>query len=423
MARVFPKTGVPAEDLLAKMDAVRESDPKWREGRMISSVYFVSDELMDLTREAYGSFILENALYSGEHARRRKVGFATLTMFEEEVIAMALEILNGPEGAGGNTTSGGTESIMLAVKAARDWAREHRRVPGTPELVVPRTAHPAFNKAAAYMDLEVKRVPQGPDYRADVAAMDAAVSDNTILMAGSAPAYPFGVIDPITELAEVAKNRGVWFHVDACVGGYQANFARKLGYPVPVYDLGVDGVWSISADLHKYGFTAKGMSTILYREAALKDFATFTFDDWPYGTCSTPTVGGSRTGGAQAAAWAVMKYLGEKGYLDAVRTIMETRARLMDGVEDIDGLTVRGKPHIGLMSIGSDEYDVHAVADAMLARGWITGRGKEPNSIHLTLSPVHAAIHNSFLSDLASAAAAVRSGQFTGSGEGAVYVG
>ena len=313
MSNVFPKAGLPREDLLATMAKVREDDPKWREGRMISPVYFVSDELMDLTREAYGAFILENALYSGEHARRRKVGFATLTMFEEEVIAMALEILNAPPGAGGNTTSGGTESIILAVKAARDWAREHRRVPGTPELVIPRTAHPAFNKAAAYMDLCVNRIPQGPDFRGDVAAMDAAVTENTILMVGSAPCYPFGVIDPITELAAVAKNHGVWLHVDACVGGYQANFARQLGYPVPAHDLGVDGVWSISADLHKYGFTAKGLSTVLYRDAALKDFATFTFDDWPYGTYSTPTVGGSRTDGAQAAAWAVMKYLGEDG--------------------------------------------------------------------------------------------------------------
>jgi glutamate/tyrosine decarboxylase-like PLP-dependent enzyme len=267
---------------------------------------------MDLAREAYGAFLIENALYSGQEALRRGVGFATLTMFEEEIIAMALEILSAPSGAVGNTTSGGTESIILAVKAARDWAREHRRVPGTPELVVPRTAHPAFNKAADFMDLTVKRVPQGPDYRADVAAKDAAISENTILMVGSAPCYPFGVIDPITELAAVAKNRGIWLHVDACVGGYQANFARKLGYPVPAFDLGVDGVWSLSADLHKYGFVAKGISTIFYREAALKDFATFKFDDWTYGAYSTATMGGSRSGGTQAAAWAVMKNLGEE---------------------------------------------------------------------------------------------------------------
>jgi glutamate/tyrosine decarboxylase-like PLP-dependent enzyme len=423
MTRVFPEKGIPWADLKAEVLEVQKDDPKWREGRMLMSCYFVDDALMDMTREAYGMFLLENALYSGAQAKARKVGFATITQFEDEIIKMALEILQGPEGAAGNTTTGGTESILCAVKAAVEYAKAECDIPGTPRLLLPFTAHPAFNKAAWMMGLEVTRVPVKADGRADVAAMRAMVDENTILMVGSAPCYPFGVIDPIRDLTEIAAEHGVWFHVDACVGGYQAPFVRKLGYPVPEFEFNIPGVWSMSADLHKNGFAAKGCSTILYRDAALKDYATFRFEDWPYGSYTTATVVGSRTGGALAAAWAVMKYLGEDGYLDAVGTIMEIKNQIVGAADAIDGIYVPCDPDVGLITMRSDEYDIHAVADAMLERGWLMGRGREPRSIHVAVHPIHAKAMNGFLSDLSGAAEAVRSGAFAGSGQEAIYAG
>ena len=420
---VFPEKGVAWPELEREMREVRKDDIKWRDGRMTMSIYFVNDELLELTRQAHGMFILENALFSGELAKRRGAGFASITKFESEVLAMALEILNGPEGAAGTLTSGGTESILLAVLGAREWARANRPEAKRPTLVLPRTAHPSFNKAAHLMGLAVTRVPQGIDFRADVAEMERAIDSDTILVAGSAPCYPFGVIDPIEELAELAKRRGVWFHVDACVGGFLAPFVRKLGHPVPEFDLGVPGVWSISADLHKYGFAAKGASVVLFRDAALKQYATFSFDDWPYGSYSTATIGGSRTGGAAAAAWAVMRNLGEEGYLEAARTIMTVRGRILDGIAAIGGLAVRGAPHVGLVSFGSDEFDINAVADRMKARGWASGRGKEPPSMHLTITPIHAESVERYLADLALSVCEVREGRAAAEGIEAVYAG
>ena len=418
---VFPREGVPWDELERVMDEVRAGDMAWREGRMIMSCYFVDDDLMAVQRSAYGKFLLENALFMGEQAEKRGVGFATITKFDAEVLAMALEIMNGAEGAGGITTSGGTESILLAALAAREWAQARRPAVDKPRLLVPRTAHPAFNKAAHLMGFAITRVPQGADYRADTAAMAEALDDDVILMVGSAPCYPFGVVDPIAELAELAASRDVWFHVDACVGGFTAPFVRKLGYPVPDFDFSIPGVWSISADLHKYGFTAKGASVLLLREAGLKEYATFRFEDWPYGSYTTATVGGSRTGGALAAAWAVMRNLGEEGYLAAARRIMDTRQRVLDTVADIDGLAVHGTPHIGIVSFGSEEFDIYAVADGMKAHGWAMGRGKEPASMHVTLTPIHAESIDDLLADLRATVMDVRAGRVVSSAAEAVY--
>ena len=420
---VFPEKGVPWLELEREMSELAKGDTPWRDGVMTMSCYFVSDELLATTRAAHSAFLFENALYSGEHAKKRGVGFASLTRFESDVLAMALEILGGGERASGTITSGGTESLLLTVLAAREWARAHRPEIKKPTLVVPRTAHPAFNKAAHYMDLKVVRVPPGPDFRADVAAMERAVDDDTILVVGSAPCYPFGVIDPIEELAGVASRRGIWFHVDACVGGFLAPFVKELGYPVPKFDLSVEGVWSLSADLHKYGYAAKGASVILYRDLELKRFSTFTFDEWPYGAYSTPTVSGSRTGGTLAAAWAVMQSLGESGYLAAARTIMELRERVLGAIDAVDGLEVHGAPHVGIVSFGSRAFDIYAVADGLKSRGWATGRGKDPASIHLTLTPLYTRSIDRFLADLSLAVEDARSGRTKAEGAKAIYAG
>ena len=423
MAPTLPRNGVSWRTLRRRMKEARENDIRWREGRMTMSCYVVSDALLQVQKEAYGMFLVENAMYSGEFAKRRKVGFLSLSKFEEEVVGMAIGILGGGERGAGTLTTGGTESIFLAVKAAREWAREKFPESRMPELVVPRSAHPAFNKAADYMGLRVRRVPLRSDFRADVKRMADAVSKDTVMIVGSAPSYPHGVIDPIVELGGVAEERGLWFHVDACVGGFLAPFVRKLGYSIPDFDFSVRGVSSISTDLHKYGYAAKGASVILFRDGALRKYSEFRFDEWPHGSYSTMTLCGSRTGGAIAAAWAVMNSLGESGYLKAAETIMGLKQRIANGVCNIDGLVVRGDPELGIMTIGSDQLDMGAVADGMSERGWAISRGKEPPSIHLTLNPVHKPVVEVFLSDLAAVAEEVRQGRLRSRGIEAVYVG
>lgn len=247
------------------------------------------------------------------------------------------------------------------------------------------------------------RVPVDDAFRADVEAMRAAITPNTILLVGSAPSYPHGVMDPIPELAAVAREHDLLFHVDACLGGFFLPFARRLGYPVPDFDFTVDGVTSISADLHKFGYTTKGASVILYRNRELRRHQFFVYTDWSGGVYASPTMAGSRPGGTIAAAWAVMHYLGEEGYLRLAKQVMETTARLRAGIEGLDGLQILGDPVMGVLAIGSDALNVYEVADELTLRGWHLERQQFPPSLHLTVSPAHAAVADRFLDDLAAA--------------------
>ena len=256
------------------------------------------------------------------------------------------------------------------------------------------------------MGLRVARVPVCADFRADVAAMAAACGPDTVMLVGSAPAYPHGVVDPIPQLGELAARRGLWLHVDACVGGFIAPFAKALGVAIPDFDFAVPGVTSITADLHKYGYTAKGASTVLYRDEAAFSYQKFEFSDWPRGLYATQTLVGTRAGGAIAAAWAVMNYLGHEGYRDRTSRILAVRARLEAGVRQL-GLEVWGAPQLSILSYGSRKLDIFAVAERMTERGWFVGRLVEPPGIHLMLNLTHEPAVDAYLADLAAAVSTV----------------
>ncbi len=417
----FPKHGRPWPEVRQRMQAKRGQDVKWQEGRMLTSSYVIDDAHVAMLREATGDFLVENAIYAGEFAKKPGTGFTSLVDFRDELLKMVLELFNAPEGAGGTLTSGGTESILLAVLGAREWAKRNKTHITKPRLLLARTAHPAFDKAAFYYGLDVTRIPEGRDFRADVRAMEAALTDDVVLMAGGAPCYPFGVIDPLRELSEVAAKRDIWFHVDACVGGYLAPFVKALGYPVPDFDLSIPGVWSMSADLHKYGFAPKNISSVLYRDATLRSYSTFAFDGWPAGSYVTAGTGGSRTGGPIAAAWALFHVMGEEGYLKAARTIMDTREKLFDGLRRIGGFTVQGQPHLGLVRYGSDVFDITAVADGLDERSWSTGRGLDPDAIINLINPINSKSIDQYITDLGEVTTAVRAGKLTRGATQAVY--
>jgi glutamate/tyrosine decarboxylase-like PLP-dependent enzyme len=392
MRNVLPEQGRSWPQLCEEMQSLRGRDVDWRAGRASVYVFHSGDDALQVAHDAYGAFISENALGPG--------AFPSLKRMEAEVVDIGLELQHAPATAAGSMTSGGTESILLALKTCRDWSRRNRPVRGVPRVVVPRTAHPAFDKAAHYLGMQIFRVPvTNAAFVADPAAMTAAIDDDTVMLVGSAPCFPFGVTDPIEELGQIALARDLWLHVDACVGGYVAPFVRMLGEPVPDYDFSVPGVTSLSADLHKYGYAAKGASTIFYRDKALKEFQGFHFDDWPSGHMYTPTLAGTRPGGAIAAAWAVLNYLGVAGYRERARAIVDTRRRVADGVREM-GLRVLGDPKLSLIAFGAEDLDILAVGDALFRAGWVSSRTNAPPGIHLMISPEHAKSIDEYLAVL-----------------------
>jgi glutamate/tyrosine decarboxylase-like PLP-dependent enzyme len=393
----LPSRSEPAEEVLSRMRAIQEHDARWREGKTWSLVFHAGDEVTDLLKEAYTTFFSENGL--------NPMAFPSLRRFEAEVVAMTAGLLGGNQEVAGNMTSGGTESILMAVKSAREWGKANRPDITVPEMILPATAHPAFDKAAHYFNVKAVHVPVQEEFRADLDASQAAVTPNTILVVGSAPSYPQGVIDPIVGLAAIAQEHNLLFHVDACVGGFMLPFVRRLGYAVPDFDLAVPGVTSISVDLHKYAYAAKGASVILYKTRDLRRHQFFVHTDWSGGIYASPTMAGTRPGGTIAAAWAIMNHLGEEGYLSITETVMDTVAKLRDGIGRIDGVEILGDPAMSILAIGSEQLNVYEIGDELTLRGWHMDRQQFPPSLHLTVTHAHAQVADQFLEDLKEAVA------------------
>jgi glutamate/tyrosine decarboxylase-like PLP-dependent enzyme len=402
MNKSLPKTGYGRQELMQMISEARKHDVDWRGGRLFGIVYFLNEELLRLSSDVYATFLSESP--------SKPQYWPSFKRFEEEVVSMVLELFHGGPTAAGTMTSGGTESIFLAVKAARDWMRANRPGIRSPEIVLPRSAHPAFDKSADYLGLKIIRVPVGDDCRADVAAMADAITDNTVMIAGSAPGYPHGVIDPIQDLSEIADERDLWLHVDAC-HGLIAPFVKELGFTIPEFDFVLPHVRTISTDLHKWGHAPKGSSIILYRDIKYQEYQGFDFNNWQAGRYRSQTFAGTRPGGSIAAAWAVMNYLGWSGFRDIAQTVMDVKKVLTQGIKRIDGLQVFGDPELGIITFGSEEIDIFAVADAMNDRKWFIARTAEPPGIHLVVSPTNAKIIKDFLDDLAETVANVRAGK------------
>jgi glutamate/tyrosine decarboxylase-like PLP-dependent enzyme len=394
----LPEKGIPKAELLARMRERKRADADWRGGRTFSLVYPAGEDVDELLREAAELYLFENAL--------NPFRFPSLRQMEDEVVALAADLLHGGATAGGAMTSGGTESILMAVKTARERARAERGVT-KPELLAPYSAHPAFAKAAHYLGLELRQIPLRDDFRADVAEAAKLITPNTALVVGSAPNYPFGVVDPIPELAALAAERGIAFHTDACLGGFLLPFLEALGEPIPPFDFRVPGVSTISADVHKYGYCIKGASTILHRDKThVNQHQLFLWDRWPGGSYGSFAMAGARPSAPIAAAWAVLHGLGREGYLKLARAVRDTTRKLRAGLDAIPGLRVLGAPAMSVLAFGSDRFDVFAVGDAMDAKGWHLDRQKGPAALHLMVSPEHAKIADAFLADLREAARA-----------------
>jgi len=394
----FPTSGVAREQILAELDDLQASDVDWKSGRAFSLAYHAGEDVLDLATRANAQFLSANGL--------NVEAFSSLRRMQNDVVGMMSDLLHGGREAAGFMTSGGTESILLAVKAARERGRQ--RGITAPEMVLPTSAHAAFEKGAYYFGVRSVRVPVRADYRADVPAMAAAVNANTVLLVASAPQYPQGVIDPIGDVAAIAADAGINCHVDACMGGVTLPMLERLGYPIPPFDFRVPGVTSMSVDLHKYGYTAKGASVILHRNRELRRLQTFTTDNWLGGLYGSSGILGTKSGGPIAAAWAVMRYLGEDGYRRLTRQAREATEALRDGLREIDGVRILAEPDATLVAFTLDEIDPFAVGHALRKRGWIVDQQQPPRSLHCTVNAVHAAVIEPFLDALRASMADAR---------------
>ena len=395
-----------AQEVLAEVSAIGQSDLRWKEGRAFSLAYYAGSEVQAVADQAYAMYGSTNGLNAD--------AFPSLKKFQADVVATVNRWVHGDETSAGFMTSGGTESILLAVKAARERGRREFGIT-QPNVVLPTSAHAAFEKACYYFGLESRRVPVRADWRADVEATRQAIDANTVLIVGSAPQYPQGVVDPIVDLAAIARERNINCHVDACMGGVTLTFLERLGENIPLWDFRVDGVTSISVDLHKYGYTSKGTSVIMHRNRQLRSYQTFVTDNWLGGFYGSSGVLGTKSGGPMASAWAVMNYLGDEGYLRLTESARATTRQLADAIEKIDGLHLRAYPDSTLLSFGAQNFDVFAVADELAKTGWYVDRQAPPDSLHCTVNAVHHQVIEEFIVDLSHAVTKVRDAGSTGS--------
>ena len=331
-------------DPLARLRELQRGDLPVHGGRTLAYVYDSGDPEVDrIGREAVAAYAASNGL--------DPTAFPSLLQMENELVGFACNLLDAPDTAVGTVTSGGTESVLLAVQGARDSRPDVER----PTMVIPSTAHAAFHKAAHYFGVEAVVVPVGPDFRADAAAMAAAMDDSTVLVAASAPSYAHGVVDPVTEIAAAASKAGVRCHVDACIGGWVLPYAPRLGRVVPPWTFAVDGVTSISVDTHKYAYAPKGTSILLHRDPSLRKPQIFASAAWPGYTMLNSTMQSTRSGGPVAGTWAVVQHIGDAGYQRLARDVLDAVYAIKEIVDDVDALSLAAQPDSTLVALVTDE--------------------------------------------------------------------
>lgn len=390
----LPEKGIEHEKILEMMRAMSKQDVHYKEGKTWSLVYHAGEEHTDFLKQAHGLFFETNGL--------NPMAFLSLQQFERDVVRMSASMLHGDENVVGTMSSGGTESIFLAVKTYRDMAKHKRPWILRPNIIVPASAHVAFDKAAEYLGVRLVHAPLNQGFQVDVKAVKHRINHNTILLVGSAPSYPYGVVDPIPELGELALKKGLPLHVDSCLGGFLLPFVERLEYGVPRFDFRVPGVTSMSADVHKYGYAAKGASVILYRNMDYLEHQFFVDVDWPGGVFVSAGLPGTRPGGSIAAAWAAMLAFGDAGYLDMAAQTMETTKMLEKGIESIPELEVLGRPNMSVFAFRSKDRDIniYAVGDLMEARGWHIDRLQNPAALHAMVTMVHKKSAKKYITDL-----------------------
>lgn len=391
----LPIKGIPSEEIIKEALVLHEGlDVDYRKGGLSGAVYHGGDD-----HTAFINRIME--IYQWSNPLHVDV-FGAVRKMEAEVVQMVLRMYNGDArpGACGALTSGGTESIGLAIKSYRDWA--FSRGIKEPSIVAPVTAHPAFDKGCAYYGLRLVKVPVGPSGKVDPAEMIKFLRHDTIAIVGSGPTFPHGTVDPIAALSDIALERGIGLHVDCCLGSFIMPFLEKAGFPGHIVDFRLPGVTSISCDTHKYGFSPKGTSVVMYGSQMLREFQFFSHAEWPGGIYASPGASGSKAGNVIAGTWAAMLSLGEQGYIDSCRAIVSARMRMTSAIQALPFLYVLGEPTASVFGFSSNTIDVYTLSDEMKARGWSLNPLQFPAGIQFSVTLLQSQDHvvDKFIQDI-----------------------
>jgi sphinganine-1-phosphate aldolase len=382
----IPEKGRDQRDIFNELSTMSEEEnAKWKDGRVSGTFYHAGDKHREFLNNVFSLFSHVNVIQADL--------CPSMSKFESEIVSMAASILHAdavknvsPDDAVcGTVTSGGTESIIMAMKVYRDRAYKEKGITA-PEIIKPKTAHPAFDKAGEYFGIKFIDIPvEPPDFRVDPRAVASAINQNTVAIVGSAGNYPYGLIDPMESLSEIALKHDIGLHADGCLGGFILPWIEKLGYDLPVFDFRLPGLTSLSADTHKYGFGLKGTSVVLYRNKQLRQYQFFNVPDFPGGIYVSPSSSGSRSGGLTASTWAAMVYLGEEGYMTAAREMMRVADKIKQGIDDIPELLLIGEPTF-VISFRSEEIDVFHVNDFMKTKGWRFNVLQLPPALHFCVT-------------------------------------
>ncbi|EKX36578.1 hypothetical protein GUITHDRAFT_97529 [Guillardia theta CCMP2712] len=410
---------MPKDKVIKLLKDISGKETKWRDGMISGTVYHGGDDTTQVISAAFSEFAVSNPLHPDV--------FPSIRKMEAEIVQMCCEIFRGDENCCGTMTSGGTESIVMAVKTYRDWAKDTKGIE-YPELIKPVSAHAAFDKACHYLGVKMIEVPVDPvTFKVEISAISKAVNRNTIVIVASAITYPQGVMDDIPAIAKIALSARCGLHVDNCLGSLLLPFLPAAGYSRPPFDFSVEGVTSLSADTHKYGFAPKGSSVILYRTHELRHFQYFVAADWTGGIYATPSLAGSRSGAIIAGTWAAMMYMGKEGYISAAQSIMQVTHKIAHGIMQIAQLKLLGSPDMSVVCFTSNKssLNIFNVGDAMSSRGWSLSILQFPASIHLCVTNVHTKgkVAEKFLEDLQASIVEVETaepGKFK-DGMGAIY--
>ncbi len=397
----MPQSGIGQDEILSQLDAFKADDPEYKNGKVWSLVYYIDEAHQQLLKDSYFKYSSENGL--------NPTAFKSLKKMENEIIGATASILNGTDEVCGVVTSGGTESCLLAVKTYRDMAKDKRRV-RKPEMIIPETAHVAWYKASDYFGVKIRQVPLDDSLAPDLKKLKKMINRNTVMILASAPEYPHGTIDPIEAMGAIAQEKNIPLHVDACVGGFILPFMEMNGESLPKWDYRVPGVTSISADIHKYGYAAKGASTITYRNLDYLRYQMFVQPDWSGGVFASSALLGTRPGGAYAAAWAALQYFGIDGYKKLADETLQAVNKLKEGIKNIPELEIMGTPQGPLFAYQSRDPDVNifAVGDQMDLKGWKVNKNQKPDGLHAMVTAQHLKVVEQYLADLKDAVAIVK---------------
>ena len=390
----IPKTGITEKDLFEYMENSMHSDIDWRSGKTFGAVYYPGEKYSKAISNAYIKYMHENAFDPQL--------FSSILTMENELVQQTASLFSSNQKLFGNLTSGGTESIFLSVLSARNWSNKQKTIKN-PEVILSSSAHPAFLKAMNFLKIKPVIVPTNKDFNLNLNGFKEAINQNTILLVASAPAYPTGMIDPISELSNLALENKLLLHVDACIGGFLLSYLKKCNYNIPLFDFNLDGVSSLSVDLHKYAYAPKGSSVLLYRNDELRKQQFSVYPNWEGGIYGSTSFLGTKPGGIVAASWFALNHIGENGYIELTQKTMSATKVIYDFIQNSEHLSLIGNPIMSLIAFHSEKYDIYHIADELSNLGWYIGRLQNPRGIHLVVSQIHAdGAAENFIADLQS---------------------